>query len=93
MAPSIPTYSYQTLSPATLSPAAQTTNGKPNFSGTLIMPTGSQIHNGPKCSIKGMYNPSMAHTPMPANRGNLQYRSTWRRRKHTRESLPVSVSR
>ncbi|XP_041104395.1 terminal nucleotidyltransferase 4A [Polyodon spathula] len=60
-----------------------------------------KMHNGPKYSIKGVNVPGTAHNPMmgamkqPVNtRGQNQYnRNTWRRRKHTREILPISLSR
>ncbi|MGH0139730.1 UNVERIFIED_CONTAM: hypothetical protein FKN15_072679 [Acipenser sinensis] len=60
-----------------------------------------KMHNGPKYSIKEVNIPGTAHNPMmgamkqPVNtRGQNQYnRNTWRRRKHTRESLPISLSR
>ncbi|MGH0161238.1 UNVERIFIED_CONTAM: hypothetical protein FKN15_047701 [Acipenser sinensis] len=60
-----------------------------------------KMHNGPKYSIKEVSIPGTAHNPtmgamkQPVNtRGQNQYnRNTWRRRKHTRESLPISLSR
>ncbi|XP_041100637.1 terminal nucleotidyltransferase 4A-like isoform X2 [Polyodon spathula] len=59
-----------------------------------------KTHNGPKYSIKGVHIPVTVHNPtmgamkQPVNtRGHNQYnRPTWRRRKHIRESLPVSLS-
>ncbi|XP_066546722.1 terminal nucleotidyltransferase 4A isoform X2 [Amia ocellicauda] len=73
-----------------------------SLSGNLGVPSlpGRQMQNAPKYSMKGLHNPGTVHTPMVGmkqpinNRGHPQYnRSSWRRRKHTRESLPVSLSR
>ncbi|XP_050991962.1 terminal nucleotidyltransferase 4A [Labeo rohita] len=46
---------------------------------------------GPKFPLKGFHNPAVVHSPVLSNRGHIQYRNTWRRRK--RDSLPASVSR
>ncbi|KAG9355725.1 hypothetical protein JZ751_000563 [Albula glossodonta] len=52
-----------------------------------------KIHNGPKYSVKGLHSPAVLHSPVQGSRGHPQYnRNTWRRRKHTRESLPVTLS-
>ncbi|KAG7458033.1 hypothetical protein MATL_G00233550 [Megalops atlanticus] len=143
-APNIPPYPMQAHTLATLAPTLQIPNGKPNLSGALIMPSGSQarlslpgnigvhslpgrqvciegappflhmpppaappaspsplpsshlhhkIHNGPKYSVKGLHSPAVLHSPTQGGRAHLQYnRNTWRRRKHARESLPVTLS-
>lgn len=52
-----------------------------------------KIHNGPKYSAKGFHNPAILHSPVQGSRGHLQYnRNTYRRRKHSRENLPVTLS-
>ncbi|KAG2465182.1 PAPD7 polymerase, partial [Polypterus senegalus] len=60
-----------------------------------------KVHSVPKYSVKSFHSPGTVHNNMMGsikqpvnNRGHHQYnRSTWRRRKHPRESLPVSLSR
>uniref|UniRef100_W5MQH5 Terminal nucleotidyltransferase 4A n=1 Tax=Lepisosteus oculatus TaxID=7918 RepID=W5MQH5_LEPOC len=59
-----------------------------------------KMQSGPKYSMKGLHNPGAVHNPMVGmkqpinNRGHAQYnRNTWRRRKHTRDIVPVSLSR
>uniref|UniRef100_A0A8C5MAZ1 Terminal nucleotidyltransferase 4A n=1 Tax=Leptobrachium leishanense TaxID=445787 RepID=A0A8C5MAZ1_9ANUR len=63
-----------------------------------------QPHNGMKYPLKEMYGPNpgngqqmngdpMRH-PFVNNRGHFQYnRISWRRKKHPRDSLPMSISR
>ncbi|MEE6465544.1 hypothetical protein FKM82_006590 [Ascaphus truei] len=61
-------------------------------------------HNGMKCAVKAIYNHNQGNgqdlvgnggVKQPVgNRGHYQYnRSSWRRKKHTRDSLPISISR
>ncbi|KAM4706126.1 terminal nucleotidyltransferase 4A [Rhinophrynus dorsalis] len=61
-------------------------------------------HNGMKYTVKELYNrhPSNSQDQTGCNgmkqpignRGHYQYnRSSWRRKKHTRDSLPISISR
>ncbi|CAH2283627.1 terminal nucleotidyltransferase 4A isoform X1 [Pelobates cultripes] len=59
-------------------------------------------HNGMKYQIKEMYNPHQSNGQQMidgvrqsvGNRGHYQYnRNSWRRKKHTRDSLPMSISR
>ncbi|KAL4616939.1 DNA polymerase sigma-like [Arapaima gigas] len=53
-----------------------------------------KAQNGPKYSMKGLHNPGTVHSPSTGNRAHIQLtRGVWRRKKHTRESLPVSLSR
>ncbi|XP_060236348.1 terminal nucleotidyltransferase 4A isoform X3 [Meriones unguiculatus] len=79
---------------------------QPAASRTLIMTTNNQQHNGMKLSMKGSHNHAQgggyssvgsgAVRPPVGNRGHHQYNRTgWRRKKHahTRDSLPVSLSR
>uniref|UniRef100_A0A5F8A3Q4 Terminal nucleotidyltransferase 4A n=2 Tax=Macaca TaxID=9539 RepID=A0A5F8A3Q4_MACMU len=79
---------------------------QPTTSRTLIMTTNSQQHNGMKLSMKGSHGHTQGGgyssvgsggvRPPVGNRGHHQYNRTgWRRKKHThtRDSLPVSLSR
>nr|XP_021558192.1 non-canonical poly(A) RNA polymerase PAPD7 isoform X2 [Neomonachus schauinslandi] len=73
---------------------------------TLVMTTNTQQHSGVKLSLKGSHSHGQPGTyssvgsggvrPPVGNRGHHQYNRTgWRRKKHThtRDSLPVSLSR
>ncbi|XP_054360848.1 terminal nucleotidyltransferase 4A isoform X3 [Mirounga angustirostris] len=73
---------------------------------TLVMTTNTQQHSGVKLSLKGSHSHGQPGTyssvgsggvrPPVGNRGHHQYnRAGWRRKKHThtRDSLPVSLSR
>uniref|UniRef100_A0A8C0XT02 Terminal nucleotidyltransferase 4A n=1 Tax=Castor canadensis TaxID=51338 RepID=A0A8C0XT02_CASCN len=79
---------------------------QPTTSRTLIMTTNNQQHNGMKLSMKGSHSHAQGGgynsvgsgsvRPPVGNRGHHQYNRTgWRRKKHahTRDSLPVSLSR
>lgn len=71
---------------------------------TLLSPLSLQQHSGMKLSMKGSHNQGGTYgsvgsggvRPPVGNRGHHQYNRTgWRRKKHThtRDSLPVSLSR
>ncbi|KAM4689689.1 terminal nucleotidyltransferase 4A [Discoglossus pictus] len=58
-------------------------------------------HNGLKYSMKDMYNHSLCNGPVnsvgmkqPSGRGHYQdNRNSWKRKKHPRDNLPMSISR
>ncbi|XP_072461497.1 terminal nucleotidyltransferase 4A isoform X4 [Notamacropus eugenii] len=92
---------------ASLPTALPMPSGKPQSAPTrtLIMTTNNQ-HNGMKFSMKGTHNHNQGNGYNPVgssgmrqpvgNRGHHQYNRTgWRRKKHThtRDSLPISLSR
>ncbi|XP_029445870.1 terminal nucleotidyltransferase 4A isoform X2 [Rhinatrema bivittatum] len=69
-----------------------------------VPPLPCRQHGGIKYAMKGIYNHNQdnGHSPLGnggmkqpvANRGHYQYnRNSWRRKKHTRDSLPISLSR
>ncbi|XP_072461496.1 terminal nucleotidyltransferase 4A isoform X3 [Notamacropus eugenii] len=93
---------------ASLPTALPMPSGKPQSAPTrtLIMTTNNQQHNGMKFSMKGTHNHNQGNGYNPVgssgmrqpvgNRGHHQYNRTgWRRKKHThtRDSLPISLSR
>ncbi|XP_063114018.1 terminal nucleotidyltransferase 4A isoform X2 [Cavia porcellus] len=93
---------------ASLPAALPLASSKPQStpSRTLIMTTNNQQHNGMKLSMKGSHGHTQGGSyssvgsggvrPPVGSRGHQQYNRTgWRRKKHahSRDSLPVSLSR